>query len=1409
MGIQSPNSFLWRTDDIDWKVPKTGGANGGSIVEETHPVLDVLRLVHTQRKDGGATNRDNPGVAFDANAIGYKHRSRSILAIREAAQAFVQKGVDVTIVFDGESRHQSKRDAINRRASRAKDQVELVELRSQLLAIGVGPNATDEDVAKADEIGSKIRRLEAASSVGLPSNFVAQVKSQLDPIATQFSGQIKFMVAPHQADPSLARLALRREVEAIITTDSDFALYVGPGEDGKSDLMLKPEIVSGSIRSCQLSTSQSTAAEFIEELGHSWSNQPKHPLFDGVKEPRVRALIAVAVGCDANPGGIHGFGPSKVKDLTAKQSTFDGLVIELGKLGCKKRECTEKHSHISSPEGLACLVDSLLCEVTNAGPLHSEPDQLGKCNHDFAYVGTEKLEGPSLTTCSGYPGQDQSHDFITEEGVFRCSNCHQEHCRFCICSSGLCISCSYDQLSGCQINKTQEEMKAFLVSKKHVLPATISYQDLAGMCLDELDQSLICFDKAIDGVTNPLLASDSLKQESLNSKESRLQLVAQAPLKDASSFLRMDSISTSQKAELIGLMAELTRFSTRSEGALKPEHVMPRFVLGMIDNSRIHDGGRLKARAIRHTMDVQTPKLIDATISLATLDGNSICLAISGHKVKASMKPNLYNVMTAFNRQNLVACSCNCKAGCKATSLESQRIVCTHSVTPLLQLSRLLFSGLAEHILVELRSLLEKDDFTSSRSSNKLGREESKAFTSNVKRLIATADKPGHPTPLIGTQSVTSMLESFAVGTAKGKDVNLPMPSKSSMGLHRFKGKAQQPALKLENELAKRDSTNPTTTTTHSLKPKCLSPSDLEELSHKTKATLDALDLVFDQSYKGMLGKKLDCTPIGHQLLNHRANKKGGKVEFLDCNKTVQELCHQLTKAMSNATVRGNKAVKKRKASPPQAEPPKKKVADPAKRVRKPCCVEGCDNPGTKRVPPMPKLNLSGKNSSAKATNKKLETHARKRFIRQEWTDRLAMGRKCDSKAELRHCGGHPMVQVTGKQTTHKSVSGETKRLKIEPFNCIDGCGQLSSCAPAVTPSSGVGRDRWTARHATTLDENAKLVSVVLDELECDSPLQPKTLPTTEDPVFEVESLTSQRVKAMTGFSDAKAMLKMVAIYCGGEVEMMTSTTSKLTWLEEWLFFFDFIHGRTAIRWEDHTSKWKSAEQVLRRVLKDKLKVANETRNKWPAHATFEEDCKFRCDSWNLHFPTGDGPRIVMHDGSNIPERQPSDAELNRATHSLCCKMNCSKTVVSNQLCSWIRSHNGVTGRMGDGDMVEELKLLEHQQEFLAWDPSNKKPFTNVFDKGFRCTTAARNAGGQKVLQPTFARSDEQFTRAETLHSAAVAVVRSGNERAVNRVKYSWFLLRGKSLQPWDVELVDDILLAWSFQVNFMCDKFL
>ena len=65
------------------------------------------------------------------------------------------------------------------------------------------------------------------------------------------------------------------------------------------------------------------------------------------------------------------------------------------------------------------------------------------------------------------------------------------------------------------------------------------------------------------------------------------------------------------------------------------------------------------------------------------------------------------------------------------------------------------------------------------------------------------------------------------------------------------------------------------------------------------------------------------------------------------------------------------------------------------------------------------------------------------------------------------------------------------------------------------------------------------------------------------------------------------------------------------------------------------------------------------------------------------------------------------------------------------------------------------------------------------------------------------------FQSNAVLYSGAVAVVRSGNECAVNRCKMSWFLKRGAREQMWNIDLVCDIWEAWTFQVNFMYETFL
>jgi hypothetical protein len=116
--------------------------------------------------------------------------------------------------------------------------------------------------------------------------------------------------------------------------------------------------------------------------------------------------------------------------------------------------------------------------------------------------------------------------------------------------------------------------------------------------------------------------------------------------------------------------------------------------------------------------------------------------------------------------------------------------------------------------------------------------------------------------------------------------------------------------------------------------------------------------------------------------------------------------------------------------------------------------------------------------------------------------------------------------------------------------------------------------------------------------------------------------------------------------------------------------------------------------------------------------------------------------------------------------------------------------------------------MLKEQHAFAEWDSSSTAHFLNVFDKGHWCALAAKTEK-QTCVQPKFWKNGKQFKRNQTLHTACVAVVRAGNERAASRAKVPWLLKRGTVDQLWDVGMFADVWLAWGFQINFVCDTVL
>ena len=124
------------------------------------------------------------------------------------------------------------------------------------------------------------------------------------------------------------------------------------------------------------------------------------------------------------------------------------------------------------------------------------------------------------------------------------------------------------------------------------------------------------------------------------------------------------------------------------------------------------------------------------------------------------------------------------------------------------------------------------------------------------------------------------------------------------------------------------------------------------------------------------------------------------------------------------------------------------------------------------------------------------------------------------------------------------------------------------------------------------------------------------------------------------------------------------------------------------------------------------------------------------------------------------------------------------------QPCCWIFGLPLVTGHSDDDHLIEDTMILQLQKEFSENDSTSDKPFLNVFDKGYyQLLPALRH--GQLCCWPNVA--DDGFGGDKVLRMGCAAVVRSGNEQAVNQCKMSWFIKRGYSKQLWDVGMLCDM----------------
>ena len=65
-------------------------------------------------------------------------------------------------------------------------------------------------------------------------------------------------------------------------------------------------------------------------------------------------------------------------------------------------------------------------------------------------------------------------------------------------------------------------------------------------------------------------------------------------------------------------------------------------------------------------------------------------------------------------------------------------------------------------------------------------------------------------------------------------------------------------------------------------------------------------------------------------------------------------------------------------------------------------------------------------------------------------------------------------------------------------------------------------------------------------------------------------SMGEADVNRRTGFHSELHLLSHAALLCNGNLDLMMSSESKLTWFDQWLMFFKITWGKTMKRWVRH-----------------------------------------------------------------------------------------------------------------------------------------------------------------------------------------------------------------------------------------------
>jgi hypothetical protein len=290
--------------------------------------------------------------------------------------------------------------------------------------------------------------------------------------------------------------------------------------------------------------------------------------------------------------------------------------------------------------------------------------------------------------------------YVSEESEKYCVNCY--------------ASTQFVDMQTINNDKSVAQMVAMLTERGYQNSTTDHIEDIMDMYDTVVTKDGGIYNEIIiDTVSVPLHPTSYLKH---------LNKVVTIDLSAGGLCVCDTKLMLNDLVETLKIMCELVNVNTTRTGDVqdilsRTYSVIPTLIIDMAQKARFDSGGyRLLKRCIRHAMDTFAIDVCQCQLSLVKLMNEQVGLLMT-HKVRASMKTDVYDVTVCFTKSEIQACECSCRCGSKL----QDRVLCIHILPCLYQITLLIFDGPAEHVLIELAahiSTLNESDFTNIRPTS-------------------------------------------------------------------------------------------------------------------------------------------------------------------------------------------------------------------------------------------------------------------------------------------------------------------------------------------------------------------------------------------------------------------------------------------------------------------------------------------------------------------------------------------------------------------------------------------------------------------------------------------------------------------------------------------------------------------